>query len=214
MVIKRLSVPGSKIRLLAVDCGIVYFFTRTGSTWNSGLSFSPGQFEQNAECGYSVAISNGTAVFGCPGMGSNTGRAWIFDPTTATVSTELIPAALPPGSFYGASVAIDSFRIIVGAPTSTVGGKTNAGRAFQFDLQGGTQGTLELIVPVQDGFLGAGLATSSDFGGTILIGMPGTNQVFDADNQNPLQANDSSPGDSFGQTLALSGNTAVIGAPG
>jgi hypothetical protein len=195
-----------------LDSGVAYFFTRTGSTWSSAVGSAPGQFQTRAECGYSVAIYGDKAVFGCPGMSSNSGRAFIFN-FTGSIVTELNPGAISSGSFFGVSVAIDSFRVAVGAPNYSDLGKANSGRVFQFDLQGNSQGSIALTVPVQGVYFGSGLAIDGDYSsGTTLIGMPGANQVIDINNQTPLQANDSSVGDLFGQSLAISGNTAVISA--
>lgn len=197
----------------SVDSGIVYFFGRTGSAWKNLSGLAPGQFQPNARCGYSVAIQNGTAVFGCPGMNGNAGTTWVFD-TTILKSAELTPGTVPAGSFFGASVAIFGANVIVGSPSFAVDGKVNAGAVFRFILDSNlnvtSQGMSILTQPVQNARFGDAVAI---FGNTILVAMPGRNQVVDLTQGTALQANDSAPGDLFGQNIALSANTAVIGAP-
>jgi len=56
----------------AVDNGLVYYFSRTGSTWTL-LDYSFGSAQAGAKCGYSVAISGDQVVFGCPGANTNAG---------------------------------------------------------------------------------------------------------------------------------------------
>ena len=56
-----------------VNQGIIYIFTRSGSTWTN--KYSQTTVGQNSQCGWSVAIDDHQerAAVGCPGNNSNTG---------------------------------------------------------------------------------------------------------------------------------------------
>ena len=196
------------------DAGAVYRFSRNGSNWYS-LGVTSGSSASNAQCGYSVAISGARIVFGCPGA-SNTGRVFLQDLSTFTTK-ELIPSigSLNAGDQFGASVAIGGNQISIGAPSSIRDGKTNVGAVYHFFADSSSNFTYNGAsgpgITVQGAKFGTALAID---GGTTLIGSPGTNQVFVNSPRQVLQANDSAPGDLFGQTIALSGNTAVISAGG
>jgi hypothetical protein len=197
---------------LVVDAGTVYFFTRTGSTWSSPVGSAPGQFQPNAQCGYSVAISGGMAAFGCAGTNNNTGSAWVFNLTTNVTKELAFP--VPAGSLYGASVAIYGGKVVVGAPSTAVDGKANVGAIYHFTVDENfnvtSHGFSNPNPTIQNARFGDSVAMEGD---TILIGMSGRNQVIDYTHGTLLQANDSAAGDLFGQKVAVSGNTAVVGAP-
>ena len=200
--------------LFAADSGLVYFFSRTGSTW-SFKDYAFGSTQAGAKCGYSVAISRDKVVYGCPGANANAGIAVVSD-LTAKRSLFLTPGSiLHAGDFLGASVAISDGNVVVGSPALAVNGKTNVGTVyfFSFDSDLILHGNGELASPIAVSNARYGDSVAID-GPTILIGVPGTNQVVVIDStRQTLQANDSGAGDLFGQNVALSGNTAVIGAP-
>jgi len=192
------------------DCGGVYLFSRTGSNWSLlGTLFGHNTHD---ECGYSVAISGTYAVFGCAGANNDSGTAWVNNLTTSASKELTFPVSA--GSLYGASVAIYGGNVAVGAPSITVDGKAGAGAIVHFtvdanfNVAGGVMTTL--TSSIQNAHFGDSVAIE---GSTTLIGISGRNQVLDFLNQTLLQANDSAAGDLFGQKVAMSGNTAVVGAP-
>jgi hypothetical protein len=203
--------------------GAVYLFTRTGSSWSSvAVRLGVGN---NQECGYSVAISAGKAVWGCPGANSNTGRAFVFDFGTNAISELMPPANLRDvGEFFGASVAISSFYAVVGAPLNDLSPSTsvNTGIFYTFDLQAPNFPWHDFFrSALSNARLSAGVAID---GTTILVGIPGDGfgaaDVYTKVNNGwdllatKLRAADGQAGDLFGESVALSGNTAVISAAG
>ncbi|MEP6636023.1 MAG: BACON domain-containing carbohydrate-binding protein, partial [Acidobacteriota bacterium] len=208
------------------DAGFVQIFTRiftqTGPTWSQTLIPFDGGSTGDAtgwSCGYSVAIWGNRVVYGCPGAEGNTGRAGIMDLNTGR-GEELIP---PPGTRgagdrYGASVAISGGNVIVGAPFARSGHNGSAHRFTvdsRFDIAwvGTIQG-----VNNNDQF-GTSVSVGAD-GNTFIAGAPGVGAgrayVFTStfNTQAIFQPSDGAAGDLFGQSVAISGNTAVVGAPG
>lgn len=72
--------------------------------------------QQGDQFGQAVAVQGNVAVVGAPNEAGNTGAAYVFEKTTLgwQLSEKLIGDPTP-GSFFGASVAIDGDRIVVGA---------------------------------------------------------------------------------------------------
>ncbi|MFL6282771.1 MAG: Calx-beta domain-containing protein [Pyrinomonadaceae bacterium] len=198
-----------------LDGGTVYLFTRTGTAW----SFNGAHFSTVAQgrCGYSVAISGDLVAWGCPGVNANAGRANVESVSTQqTVELQPGPGLPQPGDFFGTSVAISDSDVVVGSPSFVIDGKTNVGVVDKFTLDS------NLNVTSHEGFGPSTVVQNARFGdsvaiegNTIFIGVPGSNQVVVASPspRQTLQANDSASGDLFGQTVALSGDTAVIAAP-
>ncbi len=185
--------------------------------------------------GYSVARSGDTvligASFGGP-AGANTGAAYVYQRVPDTFDQWAEVKKLVPslgGGEFGVSVAIDGDTALVGSRVSqssgavyvfgrNVGGPDNWGEVRRFtaaDIAG------------QDQF---GTAVALD-GDTALIGSPqdddagtssGSAYVF-ARNQGgadgwgqvrKLTASDAAESDSFGTSVALDGDTALVGASG
>jgi hypothetical protein len=103
-----------------IDAGAVYFYTLTGSTWNSTGSF----YGQNAgdQFGFSVAVSGTNALVGAPywDYSSTTtdvgavyffnfeGGAWDYNSATF--------GSLISNHYFGYSVAISGDKAVIGAP--------------------------------------------------------------------------------------------------
>ncbi|MDO8916284.1 MAG: hypothetical protein Q7W16_09410 [Coriobacteriia bacterium] len=174
--------------------------------------------------GASVAVSGDTIVVGEPGrnvvmtgasgvgVGAvdvyvKSGGVWVFQ-------QELRPSPLEIETGYGTSVDIDGDRLIVGAPTFST-----AGAAFIYK-RSGTTWTLEksLAGSAADGRFGSAVAIDA---GTAAIGAPmhdsGSIDVWrwtglDWVSQATLVYSGGSPGDQFGGSIALEGDTLVAGA--
>ena len=183
---------------------------------------------RNAFFGRSVDVNGSTALVGAPssfvsGVGTNTGLAYIFDTTTGQQLFRLLPDDANRESFFGFSVAVSGNIAIVGAYDDGVGGS-----AYLFDTTTGAQ-LFKLISPdpprTFDAF-GFSVAIS---GTTAVVGARGVDDdaggtfnagaayVYDTTTGSLLQkltADDAASNDSFGLSVAISGSTAVIGAPG
>jgi Tol biopolymer transport system component len=193
--------------------------------------------------GSAVDISDdGTRiVIGVPGV--DQGQVVVFDEPlmgwgAATSPSVTIPAPPPSGNAapddFGTSVALaDDGRIVVGAPTTDVGGQTDAGMAAVYTPFGGsypttpsqmiqaaapqsgagfgmeveaTSNAVAVGAPLQDGTGG------TDIGMVYTYGSTGGTQYTAAGTVPP--PNGGAPGDKWGAGIGLDGNTLAIGAPG
>ncbi len=192
--------------------------------------------------GASVAMDGDTIVVGAPlgdvGDNLDQGSAHVFErnhggPDAWGQVQKLIAGDGGPNDQFGFSVAIHGDTIVVGASENTVGDATAQGSAYVFERdQGGANAwgqTAQLIAA--DGAacdrFGVSAAVHGD---TIAVGA-----YFDGVNDNPFQgsaylfernrggvdhwgqlkrlaAPDGQPDDAFGVSLALDGDTLVVGA--
>ncbi len=172
------------------------------------------------EFGWSVALSDSTALIGAYGdddNGFNSGSAYLFDITT---DSWLQKFTAPDGSaadLFGTSVALSDNIALIGAYGDDDNG-SGSGSAYLFDT---TTGSLlqKLTAPdgsVSDSF-GISVAISNN---TALIGASGNEHsgsayLFDTTTGSLLQKltpPDGSVGDLFGTSVALNNNTVLIGA--
>jgi len=176
--------------------------------------------------GQSVAISGNIAVVGAHfrGDGSpNTGAVYVFDITTGQQIRKLLAPDRAQGDIFGSSVGLSGNLAIVGAAGDDDNG-SNSGSVYIFDVSTGNNLRKILASDGSDGDnFGISIAAS---GNTALIGAKGDSDhgpstgsayVFDiltGQQLIKLLASDGAEGDVFGGTVALSGNTALIGAEG
>ena len=176
--------------------------------------------------GLAVAISGLTAVVGAPFKNSETGAAYVFvrSGTTWHRQAKLSIARGGAGAEFGRSVAIAGLTAVVGAPSQAVGRRIT-GAAYVFVRSGTTwhrqaKLTTPAHSPVSDD-LGWSVALS---GPTAVVGDPRHNSFRGAayvfvrsgttwHRQAKLTAPAHGFQQSLGQSVAVSGNTAVAGAP-
>lgn len=211
-----------------------YVFRRIGtSTWASEQRLSTPSGLALDRFGRAVAISGATIVVGAPGRdgtgtSDNRGGAyvWVRSSTTWTEQAQLGPLVPVPEGAFGVSVALDLDTAVVGTAVPT----TTSGYADVF-LRSGT-----LWVP-QQRLQGSDTAPGDTFGrsvallaDTLVVGAPSDDTPSGADagsayvfvrlgfgsnwiQQQRLAARDAQAGDQFGWDVALSGSTALVGAP-
>jgi hypothetical protein len=162
----------------------------------------------------SVAASGDTVVVGNPASKS----AYVFrqDPNTREWLQEELP--IPPAPGFGWSVAISGNTLVVGAPP--------LGSAYVFNRDGSTWTEAELPLTTENAangsFFGTAVATDGD---TVLVGAPslsgsafGSAHVFSRDGSTwtevepPLTTTNAAADSIFGGSVAIDGDTAVIGA--
>ena len=177
------------------------------------------------EFGSSIAISGGTVVIGAPGdddNGSNSGSVYLFNASTGQQIRKITPADGATNDMFGTSVAILGNTIVIGAPGDD-GVASGAGSVYVFNTNG--QQRRELFASdgdFLDGFgSSVGISTNSivvgAFGNDELGSNAGSAYVFDVGSFQQLQqlfAADGSAGDQFGTSIAIFGNTAIVGAIG
>jgi hypothetical protein len=210
--------PGS-----AKDAGRAYVFTETAAHWNEVAELKGSDTVASDFFGYSVAISGTTAVVSAPGFAKNAGRAYIFARTATgwKQAAELKGSDTVAGDYFGDSLAISGATTFVGAD----GHAKSAGRAYVFtNVATGWEQVAELKgsdTVAGDGF-GYAVAIS---GTTVIVGAPdhakdaGRAYVFtDATagwkQAAELKGSDTVAKNGFGVSVAISGMTAIAGAPG
>jgi len=197
--------------------------------------------EHNGEerFGWSVAVSGDTMVVGMPGanwtdgtwtvtegVGVNAGAAYVF---VRSGGAWVVQAKLTTGEEendyqFGRAVGISGDTIVVGTDEHD-GLGTNAGAAYVFVRSGDTwTGPIELIGSGTDEYdrFGGDVAVSGD---TVVVGARGVDSfagrayvfVRSGDlwtEQTSFTGSDPESGDYFGASVAVDGDTAIIGAYG
>jgi hypothetical protein len=221
-----------------IDQGTAYVFVRGSSgAWTQQQKLEPSFAAEDSRFGASVAISGDTAVVGAPGdpgeLGLQQGSVYVFVRSGGVWSEQRKLEASDPAQFdgFGTSVAISDDTIVVGAVLASGAQNNDQGAAYVFVRSGGgvwTQ-TQKLEVSVPDArfasFFGDSVAISGD---TFVIGAPnyfdgaagfgqGAAYVFVRSGgiwseQQMLLASDPGPFELFGDSVAISGETVVVGA--
>ncbi len=218
------------------DQGSAYVFSRSGAVWTQRQKLTANDGAATDFFGFSVALSGDTMVVGAPnddnGANADQGAAYVFIRNGAaqpvwTQQQKLTASDGAANSFFGRSVAISGDTVLVGAPLNDIGANDFQGSAYVFNRSGAVW-TQRQKLTAADGasgdFFGGAVALSGD---TVLVGVfaddigvngnQGSAHVFVicAGNfvpQQPLTANDGAANDQFGGSVAVSGDTVVVGA--
>jgi len=228
--------------------GAAYVFTESGSSWGNMTQTAKLTAANGAvgDClGSAVAISGNTVVVGSAwatvtnGSTLGPGAAYVFvEPVSGwanmTQTAKLTASDGADSAWFGGAVAISGNTVVVGAYQATVGSNAQQGAAYVFTEPGtGWAGNLTQTAKLTsaDGaandqfgrsvavsgntvLIGAGYAsigTNGEQGAAYLFTEPGTGWANTAQSIK-LTAADGAAYDDFGQAVAISGNTAVIGA--
>jgi uncharacterized protein (TIGR03437 family) len=200
--------------------GLVYVFVRNGKTWSEQQKLTVSDGAQFVLI-QSVAISGDTLLTGVDIFDANRqGAAFVFvrDGMKWTQQEKLTALDGATGDGFGVSVAIDGETAIVGATGAAGGG---AAYVFERSDKSWVQ-QQKLAGAAGDGF-GASVAISAD---TVVVGAnfadgansdQGVAYVFARVGtiwslQQKLTASDGATGAGFGFSVAISGETAVVGA--
>jgi len=208
--------------------GCAYVFVRSGSTWTLQQRLTAADAGTlDDELGWSVALSGDTALVGGPYVGADDrGAVYVFVRSAGTWSQEgpaLVATDGAANDYFGCSVALSGDMALIGAHGADVGSQTNQGAAYVFVRSGSTWAfEKQLIAGDVDDAFGYSVALAGD---TAVVGAPtggadveGAARVFvrsgsDWALQQQLTLADAAAGDYFGYSVALSGDTALVGAP-
>jgi hypothetical protein len=210
--------------------GAAYVFTRTGGSWTQQAKLMASDAQSSDYFGGSVAVSGDTAVIGAYAEatgGSTAGAVYVFTRTGGswTQQAKLMASDAQAYDNFGGSVAVSGDTAVIGAYAEATGGST-AGAVYVFTRSGGawTQQAKLLASDAQaNDYFGYSVAVSGD---TAVIGAyredtggsnAGAVYVFTRSGgawveQAKLMASDAQTNDYFGYSVAVSGDTAVIGA--
>jgi uncharacterized repeat protein (TIGR01451 family) len=217
------------------DAGSAYVFVRTGAMWTEQQKLTASDGAAGDWFGWSVSVSGDTAVVGAyvddTAGGAYAGSAYVFvrSGTLWSEQQKLTASDGTAGNAFGFSVSVSGDTAVVGVPLATTAGGTGAGSAYVF-VRSGTVWSEQQKLTAPDGetndFFGFSVSVSDD---TALIGAYEDNNAGGANagstyvflrsgtvwsQQQKLTAPDGAAGDWFGYSVSVSGDTAVVGAPG
>ncbi len=184
------------------DLGAAYVFVRSGGVWTEQVLLTASNKDANDQFGGSVAISGDTIVVGATGESSNavgvnnnqennlqpaSGAAYVFTRSSGSWSQQayLKASNTEASDLFGGSVAVSGDTVVVGAnfeDSNAIGVNGNA--AAQADNSASLSGAAYV-------FTRSGAAWSQ--------------QAY-------LKASNTGASDQFGNSVAISGETVVVGA--
>jgi len=225
------SVDRQHIALVVDDAAAIYPLTIDPLIWVQSAKLESGSGDTLDAFGASVAISGDTAVVGAPHldgfMNMLPGSVYVFvrNGATWTEQAKLMASDAAPTDYFGASVSLDGDTLLVGACCKSL---DLLGSAYVFVRNGTTWTEQQKLLPddanAENGF-GGDLAVFKD---TALVGASyayvGTNRaqgaayVFERNGlvwnlTQKLLADDGMNYERFGTAVALSSDTAIVGAP-
>lgn len=213
--------------------GAAYAFVRSGAIWSQQAKLFDEQGAASDFFGVSVSIAGDVALVGAPGYDApgtlDQGSARVFTRSGAAWSAgdRLLAADGDFRDFFGDAVALDGDTALVGVRSDDVLGNTNQGSAHAFVRDGAVwlaEGPLTSGLGATDDQFGRVIAISGD---TALIAAPWDDIGANVDQgsvfvfvrrggqwqmQAKLLASDGATSDRFGESVAIEGDTALVGA--
>jgi hypothetical protein len=215
--------------------GRAFVFVRNGSGWSQQEMLEDTFAMNDDEFGRSVSLSGNTALIGAPGRdhagGTDAGMVYVFARRlgTWTLMEKLMASDGKDYEHFGCSVSLMGDTALIGAKDVDLASEENAGSAYVFVRTGPIwavqttwveQAKLMASEPKDYDHFGEAVSLGQD---TALIGAPTYNQIGSAyvftrsgtswSEQQELVAGDQVK-NRFGASVALFGDTAVIGARG
>ncbi len=214
--------------------GAAYVFTESGGTWTQKQKLTASDGSPYAGFGLTVALDGTTAIVGAYSqtVGRNVyqGAAYVFNYANGgwTQTQELTASDGATFDNFSNSLAFVGSTALIGASNAAVGSNGYQGKVYVFTNAGGGTWDQAQILTAADGAAQQrfGNAVALD-GTTALIGDSGATvggnvyqgsvYVFADDNgiwtqTQELAASDGTASDGFGFSVALDGDTALIGA--
>jgi hypothetical protein len=214
------------------DSGAAYVFTRTGTnSWDSGVRLVATDPAADDQFGVAVSISGDYAAVAAPSKGDgglpDTGAVYVFHRTgnsTWDAGTKIAPGTLIESNRFGIAIGISGDYLIVGV-LNTHGVDTRTGSAYIFKRTALNSWDAGTIITATDPAAGA------RFGRAVAI--DGDNAIVGADNAGgsyigaayiftrtasgwdsgiKIVASDAEADVSFGCSIAIKGDCAIVGA--
>ena len=208
------------------NAGAAYVFVHSGKHgkhWSQQAELTAADAAPGDYFGVPVAISGSTVVVGAARKNSSTGAAYVFVHSGKHWSqqAELTADAAAPGDLFGFSVAISGSTVVVGA----VRKNSSTGAAYVF-AGSGTAWSQQAELTAADAAPGDGFGYSVAISGSaVVVGADWKNSFTGAayvfagsgtawSQQAELTPADAATGEFFGDSVAISGSTVVVGATG
>jgi hypothetical protein len=219
--------------LSSMDFGAAYVFVREEGLWVQQARLSPADAAESDLFGHSVAVSGDVVVVGAifddHGGQTNPGSAYVFTRSDGTWQEEgkLTASDAGPWDQFGYAVAATDDRVAVGAIYDDNDAGADAGAVYVFH-RGADGWAEEAKLATNDlayrDFLGGSVALDDR---TVVAGAyrdddagdaSGAAYVFQHDGDTwqqvvKLTASDAGTQDWFGRSVAIQGDSALIGAP-
>ena len=230
----RLSVESGRIRITVDDDAAAYPITVDPLGWTLEQQVVGSDTAGDDLFGRSIALSGNTAVIGAwqatVSGKTGAGAAYVFvrSGTSWMEQAKLVASDAAADSAFGYSVALSGDTAVVGSVAASVAGKSGAGAAYVF-VRSGTMWSQQAKLTASDAGVDDSFAESVAVDGdTVLVGAPYADVLGDGDRgaayvylrtgttwaqQQKLAPIDGAGGDHAGQSVALSGSTALFGAP-
>jgi hypothetical protein len=212
--------------------GAAYVYIRADSGWTLQQKILAEDGAAEDFFGESVAISGNLLVVGAYGddLGQHRDRGSVYvyvrNVGQWSLQAKLVSADGAPGDGFGRSVAVSGRTIAVGAFKDDIGGHEDQGSAYVFFYNGSIWTEQQKLIAAEGiyyDYFGASVAISGD---TVIAGAqgdtftnirPGAAYVFTREGfvwtqQQRLVAEDGENLDKFGRSVALSGDTAIVGS--
>lgn len=205
--------------------GAAYVFVRNGGTWTEQQKLTASDGAANDQFGYSVGINGETVIIGAPyvtvGGNANQGAAYVFvrSGTSWPQHAKLTASDGGVNSWFGSSAAASGNTVLVGA---------HPNRAAYTFVRSGTSWIQQAKLTASDSTVGDRFGISVSLSGDMAVvgaelasigsnTFQGAAYVFGRSGttwsqQSKLTANDGAGSDNFGNSVSLSGDTAVVGA--
>ena len=203
--------------------GAVYIYRYDGAIWVEEEKLLAFDGVPEDQFGIAVAISDDVAVVGASGdddLGANVGSAYVFrfDGMSWSFEAKLLPPSFESGARFGASVAISLDRIVVGA--NCIG--EAAPDVFHFENGKWVGETVALLpdhpeaiyppVSISDTALIVGApeydGLGNNSGVAFVLRLTGSTWTV----EQTLVPSDIQENDRFGSSVAIQGDTALVGA--
>jgi hypothetical protein len=225
----KLEVGEREVRLVVDDHGAEYPVV-VDPVWTQESELLASNAAVGDNFGWSVSVSGSIAVIGAytKKIGTNTsqGAAYVFtrNGTTWSQQQELTASDGAGGDWFGYSVALSGTNVVIGAPQKNVAQNVAQGTAYVFSLVGSSWIQMQELTSSSASNFGWSVALD---GSTAVIGASGSTVGMNPNQgsafvyilsgstwglQQQLTSSNGATSDQFGYSLALSGNTALIGA--
>ncbi len=211
--------------------GSAYVFVRSGSTWTQEAKLLADDGGVLDQFGFAVALSENRALVGAlndDDAANNSGAAYVFvrSGSTWTQEAKLVADDGEASDQFSTSLSLSEDRALIGAVRGNSAG-TFAGAAYVFARSGSTWTQEAKLTPsvVSEDEFGRSVSLSGD---RALIGAPAFDDGVNATGaafiftrsgsswaqEAVLVSEDAQDLDSFGFSVSLSGDEALVGAPG
>jgi len=211
------------------ESGSAYIFRFNGTTWVEEIKLTPSDGVEEQEFGISVDIDGTVAIVGVlidSELAAAAGAAYVFeyDGSTWTETQKLLPADPVAAGSFGASVAVDDERILIGARGAT-GTQAASGAAYVFEKEGSQwveQAKLSGADAVSGSFFGTSVSLEGDCAGVGAFSQSvetgGAAYTFVNVNGSwnevaKVKASNGSGNNQFGWTVSTSNGNLIAGAP-